>query len=324
MSKSGKKVVSLGIHIVDLLGRPVSVIPKGQALTLIDEIRITVAGTAAGTSIDLAKLGMDVVAMGAIGTDELGNFLLATMERYGIDTSWLVRKANVQTSATMLPIRPNGERPALHVIGANGELCFEDLNLDVIASADFLHMGGTSLLPKLDGEPTVRVLKYAKEHGVTTTFDQVAINRPDLIDLVKPCMTYVDFFMPGFEEAQMMCGMTELYDVINFFLDAGAKHVVFKMGGNGSIIAWRENGSLKEIRLPIFRAKVVDSTGCGDSYCAGFITGLSLGWDLEKAGLLGSACGGLVIGGLGSDAGIIDLDSTIEFMNTAERLPITF
>lgn len=324
MSKSGKKVVSLGIHIVDLLGRPVSVIPKGQALTLIDEIRITVAGTAAGTSVDLAKLGMDVVAMGAIGTDELGNFLLATMKRYGIDTSWLVRKANVQTSSTMLPIRPNGERPALHVIGANGELCFEDLNLDVIASADFLHMGGTSLLPKLDGEPTVRVLKYAKEHGVTTTFDQVAINRPDLIDLVKPCMTYVDFFMPGFEEAQMMCGMTELYDVINFFLDAGAKHVVFKMGGNGSIIAWRENGSLKEIRLPIFRAKVVDSTGCGDSYCAGFITGLSLGWDLEKAGLLGSACGGLVIGGLGSDAGIIDLDSTIEFMNTAERLPITF
>lgn len=324
MSKSGKKVVSLGIHIVDLLGRPVSIIPKGQALTLIDEIRITVAGTAAGTSVDLAKLGMDVVAMGAIGTDELGNFLISTMQRYGIDTSCLVRKSNVQTSSTMLPIRPNGERPALHVIGANGELCFEDLNLDAIASADFLHMGGTSLLSKLDGEPTVRVLKYAKEHGVVTTFDQVAIARPDLLDLVKPCMPYVDYFMPGFEEAQMMCGKDDLYDVINFFLDAGAKHIVFKMGGNGSIIAWRENGSIKEIRLPIFKSTVVDSTGCGDSYCAGFITGLSMGWDLEKAGLLGTACGGLVIQGLGSDAGIKDLESTIEFMNTAERLPINY
>ncbi len=324
MSKSGNKVVSLGIHIIDILGRPVSGIPAGQSLALLDEIRITVAGTAAGTSVDLAKLGMDVVAMGAIGTDELGNFLIDTMKRYGIDTSCLVRKSNAQTSATMLPIRPNGERPALHVIGANGELTFEDLNLDAIASADYLHMAGTSLLSKLDGEPTVRVLKYAKEHGVVTTFDQVAIARPDLLDLVAPCMPYVDYFMPGFEEAQMMCGLTELYDVVNFFLDAGAKHVVFKMGGNGSIIAWRENGSLKEIRLPIFRAKVVDSTGCGDSYCAGFITGLSKGWDLEKSGLLGSACGALVIQGLGSDAGIKDLDSTIEFMNHAERLPITF
>lgn len=324
MAKNPKKVVSLGIHIVDLLGRPVSIIPKGQGLTLIDEIRITVAGTAAGTAVDLAKLGMDVVAMGAIGTDELGNFVINTMQRYGIDTSCLVRKSNVQTSSTMLPIRPNGERPALHVIGANGELGFDDLNLEAIASASYLHMGGTSLLSKLDGEPTVRALKYAKDHGVVTTFDQVAINRPDLLDLVKPCMPYVDYFMPGFEEAQMMCGMSDLHDVTNFFLDAGAKHVVFKMGGDGSFIGWRENGSLKEIRLPIFKATVVDSTGCGDSYCAGFITGLSMGWDLEKAALLGTACGALVIQGLGSDAGIQDLESTVAFMNQAERLPITF
>jgi sugar/nucleoside kinase (ribokinase family) len=68
----------------------------------------------------------------------------------------------------------------------------------------------------------------------------------------------------------------------------------------------------------------VDSTGCGDSYCAGFITGLSMGWNLEKCGLLGAACGSLVIQGLGSDAGIKDLESTIAFMNTGERLPIGF
>ena len=68
---------------------------------------------------------------------------------------------------------------------------------------------------------------------------------------------------------------------------------------------------------------MVDSTGCGDAYCAGFIMGLSMGWDLEKAGRLGSAAGGLVIQGLGSDAGIVNLDQTIEFMNTAEELPMS-
>jgi sugar/nucleoside kinase (ribokinase family) len=317
------KVVSLGIHIVDILGRPVSYIPEGQNVALLEEIRITVAGTAAGTSNDLAKLGAEVFAMGAIGEDELGNFLIDTMRRHGVDTTCLVRKPGAQTSATMLPIRPNGERPALHVTGANGELTFEDLNLDVIANADYLHMGGASLLPKFDGEPMARALKFAKEHGVVTTFDQVAVQRPDLRDIITVCMPYVDYFMPGYEEAIMMCGLTDRQDVIKFFLDAGAKHTVFKMGGEGSSIAYMDDGQIREVRVPALKVPIVDSTGCGDAYCAGFIMGLSMGWDLEQSARLGTAAGGLVIQGLGSDAGIIDLDQTIEFMNTAEPLPMT-
>ncbi len=316
------KVVTLGIQIVDILGRPVTHIPEGQNVLLLQEIRITVAGTAAGTAIDLAKLGAQVVAMGAIGKDGLADFLLTTYKNYGVETKYLARKDGVQTSATMLPIRPNGERPALHVIGANGELTWEDLDLDVIASADFLHMGGTSLLGKFDGEPTRRVLEYAKSKGVTTTFDLVAVKRPDLLDLIEPCLPYIDYFMPGFEEAIMMCGLTDRQQVIRFFLERGAKHTVFKMGGKGSSIAWLENGKVCEIRVPSFKVPVVDSTGCGDSYCAGFIIGLSKGWDLEKCGLLGTACAGLVIQGLGSDAGIVNLEQTIEFMNTAERQPL--
>jgi sugar/nucleoside kinase (ribokinase family) len=83
-----------------------------------------------------------------------------------------------------------------------------------------------------------------------------------------------------------------------------------------------ENGQIQETRIPCFKAPIVDSTGCGDAYCAGFIMGLSKGWDLAKAGRLGSAAGGLVIQGLGSDAGIVNLDQTIEFMNSAEELPM--
>ena len=311
-------VASLGIHIVDILGRPVTAIPPGQNVDILEEIRITVAGTAAGTSIDMAKLGLDVVAMGALGKDELGNFVVNTMQSYGIDTARLRRKDGVQTSATMLPIRPNGDRPALHVPGANGELTWEDLDLDAIAQADFLHMGGTSLMPKFDGEPTVRVLRYTKEHGVTTTFDLVAIDRPDLLDLIEPCLPYIDYFMPGLDEARMMCKLDDRQDVINFFLDRGAGHTVFKMGAQGSSIASRDG----EIRLPALEARVVDSTGCGDAYCAGFIAGLGLGWSVEDAGRLGTAAAGLVITGLGSDAGIVNLDETIAFMKSAKTLPM--
>src|SRR6266851_1426251 len=110
MKTSRGRVVSLGVHIVDILGRPVTHIPPGQGRQLLDEIRITVAGTAAGTSVDLAKLGAEVTAMGAIGDDLLADFLISVLGSYGIETRLLARKAGVQTSATMLPIRPNGGR----------------------------------------------------------------------------------------------------------------------------------------------------------------------------------------------------------------------
>ena len=315
-------VVSMGIHIVDILGRPVSRIPERQRLDLLKEIRITAAGTAAGTSVDMAKLGLHVIAMGAIGQDTLGDFLLAAMAKHGVDVSHLVRKSGIQTSATMLPIRPNGERPALHVTGANGEFTIADVDFDLLAKAKVLHMGGTSLLPKLDGTPTRDILKFAKEHGVITTFDLVAIERPDLLDLIKPCLPYIDYFMPGLEEAEMMTGLTDRMEIIKYFLDNGAKHTVFKMGARGSSIAYYSGARIEEIRIPVFKTTLIDTTGCGDAYCAGFITGLLHGFDLRKSGLLGAAAGSLVASGLGSDAGIVDLKSTLAFMEKGEILPL--
>lgn len=317
-------VVSLGIHILDVLGRPVVHIPPCQDVDLIEEIRLTVAGTAAGTSVDLAKLGASVLAMGAIGEDAAGNFIVDTMNRYGIDTSGLVRKQGVQTSATMLPIRPNGERPALHVLGANAELTLDDIDWERFAAARHLHFGGTYLMPKMDGEPTARVLRFAKEQGLSTSLDMIAIDRPDLLEILEPALPWVDYFMPGLDEARMICGLDDRREVIRFFLERGAKHTVFKMGSEGSSIAWfNDAGALEEIRIPGLATTVVDSTGCGDSYCAGFIVGLLAGWDLERCGQLGAACGALVITGLGSDAGLVDLDATVRFMNEATPLPLS-
>lgn len=273
------KVVSLGIHILDILGRHVTRIPEGQHVDLIQEIRLTVAGTAAGTSVDLAKLGAEVYAMGAIGHDEMGNFVVDTMRRYGVNTDNLVRKVGVQTSATMLPIRPNGERPALHVLGANAELSLDDINWDAIAAADHLHFGGTYLLAKLDGEPTAQILKFAREHNTTTSLDMIALQRDDLLEVLEPALPHIDYFMPGLEEARMICGLQARKDIINFFLDKGVGHTVFKMGDQGSSIAAKD---MDEIRVPAYDVPVVDSTGCGDSYCAAFIVGLSHGWSLAK------------------------------------------
>src|SRR3954470_20004845 len=111
-------VVALGAHILDVLGRPVEEIPAGQGGALIEEIRLSPAGAAGGTAVTLAKLGFSVLSGGAVGTGEGGGVLGEALERFGVDCSGLARRDDVQPSCRILPIRPNGDRPALHVIGA--------------------------------------------------------------------------------------------------------------------------------------------------------------------------------------------------------------
>lgn len=312
-------IVSMGLHILDVLGRHISEIPPGQNIALIDEIRITAAGTAAGTSVDMAKLGCKVIAVGAAGDDEMGNILVGIMNRYGIDTSHIKRKKGVQTSGTMLPIRPNGERPALHVMGTNATFCFEDVPQEVVRRANFVHIGGFYLMPKFDGEGTVETLKVAREGKAITTMDILGVKQEKMAEKILPAMPYLDYFMPNLEEAQMITGLTDLDELSDFFLNAGAKNVVLKMGARGSFI---KNKQGMRLRIPAFKVNVVDTTGCGDAWSGGFITGLSRGMNIQESAVLGSACGSLVATGLGSDAGIIDFDSTMKFSQTNPTLPL--
>ncbi len=109
----------IGLYILDVLGRPVTAIPDGGGVDFIEEIRLTVAGTAGGTVVDTAKLGLRSLAVGAVGNDEKADWVLATLEKHGVNISQMQRLDGVPTSATILNVRPNGDRPALHVRGAS-------------------------------------------------------------------------------------------------------------------------------------------------------------------------------------------------------------
>src|SRR5204863_9970670 len=100
------KAVAMGVHGLDVLVRPVEAIPEGQGGALVEQIRVTAAGSAGGTALVLAKLGADVRSAGAIGADAVGDMLVGLLERDGVDTSLLARRDDVQTSASVLPIRP--------------------------------------------------------------------------------------------------------------------------------------------------------------------------------------------------------------------------
>ena len=302
------KVVALGVHVVDVLVRPVQEIPEGQGGALVEQIAITPAGPAGGTAVTLAKLGAEVACAGAIGADPLGEVLISLLSRFGIDTTGLLVRDGVQTSASVLPIRPDGSRPAFHVIGANATYTADDAPWEAIAAADHLHLGAPEFM---GGAEAARILAYAREHGVITSADILAPGdqAAAILDWIGPAFEHLDYLLPNDEQVLGLTGAATLAQGCQALRERGIGCVAATCGADGALVVGGDGVQT----VPAFAVDVVDTTGCGDAFSAGFLRGLSLGRSRLDAAVLGCAAAGLVATGLGSDHGDFDLAAADAF-----------
>jgi sugar/nucleoside kinase (ribokinase family) len=309
-------VTVLGAHILDVLGRPVEAIPPGQGSTRLEDIRATAAGTAAGAGVDLAKLGARVLAVGAIGDDLLGDIVVAAMARHGVDTSGLIRKSGIQTSATILPIRGNGERPALHVPGAMPLLELADVDLDRVRASRALLVGGPDALGDIAGDGLAQVAAAAREGGALVAVDVLYPGGPRDMRRIAGLLGATDWFLPNGDQLRALTGCADVGLAIEHVLSLGAGGVAVTLGADGCLVGWQGGGA--PVALPAIEIDVVDTTGCGDGFNSGMIAGLLLGVDPVDAAWLGTACGSLVATGLGSDAGIDNPGQVLNFLGLAQ------
>jgi sugar/nucleoside kinase (ribokinase family) len=297
------RALCVGVHVLDVLVRPVDAIPEGQGGELVEEIRITAAGSAGGTALVLAKLGASVKSAGAIGRDAAGDMLLALLERDGVDTELLVRREDVQTSASVLPIRPTGERPAFHVVGANGSFGPDDVPPGEIEAATHVHLGGPEFM---GGEAAAPLLARAREHGAVTSADVLAPGE-GLLDWIAPALAELDYLLPNREQVLALTGADDLEQGCRSLLERGVGCVAATCGAEGVVLVDADGTET----VPAFEVEAVDTTGCGDAFSAGFLRGLSLGRERRDAAVLGCAAAALVAQGLGTDHGDFDLTAVM-------------
>jgi sugar/nucleoside kinase (ribokinase family) len=134
------------------------------------------------------------------------------------------------------------------------------------------------------------------------------------MQLIGPCLQYLDYFIPSLEEAEMISGKSEPEEIADVFLAAGVKTVVIKLGAKGCFI---KNNSGEKFLVDSFKGiKAVDTTGAGDSFAAGFITGIIKGWNLKTCGTFANAVGAHCVMKVGATSGIKPLSEIQQFINS--------
>ncbi len=306
---------SIGFYTFDCLGRPVNQIPPGADTYFIDELTLAVSGAAGSAAIVAAKHGLTVQAVGGVGPDDMGDWVLAKLRHFGVDVANMEVCEGFSTSSSIVTTRPDGARPALHKKGATGGFLVTDETIDRVVDTKILHVGGVGLMDRMDKGRTAEVMAEAKARGCTTTLDVFA-STPDDMPLVAPLLENTDYFMPSEEEAMALSGLSDFDDIASFLLDQGTGAVILTLGADGAL--YRDKSGAR-FHIPAYKIDVVCTCGCGDCFNAGFATGLHLGKSMEDCVRLGQAASAQNAMGLGSQAVVSSLEATLEFM---EQTPV--
>jgi sugar/nucleoside kinase (ribokinase family) len=289
----------------DLILRGPDITPAfGQAEKLIEDATLTIGSSSAIMACGAARLGLRTAFIGVVGNDEFGRYMLAALADRGIDTSCCVVDDALRTGMSVILSQPD-DRAILTYMGAIAALGQEQVDRQLLRRVRHVHVGSYYLLDAL--RPSLPLL-FAEAHalGATTSLDTNwdPMGRWDsgLGELLPHC----DILMPNEAEARLIAGCDDLDQALDL-LAARVPVVAVKLGAEGAL--GRAGGQV--VRAPALPVQVLDTTGAGDSFDAGFLYGYLDGWPLERSLRLACACGSLSTRRAGGTDGQPTLDEAL-------------
>jgi sugar/nucleoside kinase (ribokinase family) len=301
MSNRPKRVSCLGVFVVDGLCGPIDAYPvAGRTTQVIAEfIRFQPGGGAANSSLALADLGVPVRVFAKVGDDLNAKFVLDYLHKRGVDISGVVLSAKEPTPFTFVGIHPGGDRTFVHTPGANKSFAVVDLDRRRLFDADILFYQDFWVLPQLDGTPAAELLAEARRRGIVTVLDECWGLGPDRAKL-EAVLPHVDYLLPSYDDLAAIYPGVKPEDMIRLLRGKGTRRVILKLGPRGCLV-----GNADGITAVPSRADtVVDTTGAGDCFDAGFVAGLAHGLADVPAAQIGSLCAAACLRHVGGANGI--------------------
>ena len=303
--------VLCGSCVADILVRPV---PLGAAighgrLFAAEPIEVTTGGIACNAGIAMARLGMKAAVFSYVGRDDWAGVIRRRLEGEGVDCGRLLVHPTAASSTTAVLIDPSGERSFAHCVGAPKLLDKRLLldNLDLFARSRMMLVGYYSLMPNLDPD-LPEVFAAIRAAGCRTALDSAGEGgtmRP--LDRILP---HADVYVPSIDEAIHQTGESDPRRILDIYRDCGAAGLLgVKLGSKGALLS-PAAGQYVEIACVPAPGPVVNTTGAGDCFLAGLLTGLLRGLEAERAGRLAAATGACCVTALGATAGVRGFDET--------------
>ena len=309
-------LIMIGHVVADVIGRPVALdrpIGFGK-LYYSDAVELHTGGNVCNVGIAAAKLGLRVGALGRIGDDNWRTFVVQRLKSAGLNLDGIIVDKHGQTSATMVCVDPSGERTFFHTGGCGNQLTAADIiaRLDYIRRGRAVCLGYHGLMPKLEPAwgKALKAIKRAAPR-IMTSLDCVAGAKN--FKHLAAALPWLDVFVPSLDEARSVSGEKAPEKIIAKFRAAGARGIVgVKLGAEGCLLSDPAAPS-KPVHVPPVRVKkVVDATGAGDSWLAGFLTARLKNFGVRDAGIFANAVGASCVQAIGASTGIKTFEETLK------------
>jgi ribokinase len=235
--------------------------------------------------------------IGKVGCDKEGDLLLEDFCKEGVDINGVIRSKYGKSGLVLGFVDKKGARALCIDSGVNDTITFDEINFEYASQARFLHL--TSFV----GEKSFQTQKKLLEtlpNSVKVSFDPGALYARRSLAQLEPIIKKSYVLMPNAGELELITGKTDYCQGADFLIGRGAKIVAVKLGGDGCYVTdGRERHLIKAVKV-----KVVDTTGAGDAFCAGFLYGLLNSKSLYECGRLGNFVASRCIMKMGARAGL--------------------
>ncbi|HEY3469956.1 MAG TPA: sugar kinase [Amycolatopsis sp.] len=287
-------IVVVGDAALDVIARHDKPLPHGGDARA--KIRFTGGGSGANTALWLRHLGAETTLLARIGDDPGGRLIRAELEAAGVRCAFAV-DPEAPTCCVVVMVDGSGQRSMLADRGANQRFAPEDVTPEALAGASHLHLSGYVLLDPPSREAGLAALAAARQAGLTTSVDpQAAAHITDPAAFLAD-VRGVDLLMPNTEELVALTGSADPASAKELLGTVGA--VVVTAGLDGA--SWVDAGGVTSV--PAVEADCIDSTGAGDAFDAGVLTGWLAGESTVDVLRHGTRLGALAVGKVGPQPG---------------------
>ena len=277
-----------------------------QTEKLVDSAALTIGSSSAIFACGAARLGLKVAFIGVCGDDTFGRFMLAEMQKRGVDVSNVIVRAHGQTGLSVI-LNRGADRAILTHPGLIAALRASDISDALLRTARHLHVASyflqTNLQPDLPG-----LFQRARSFGLTTSLD-TNYDPSEKWFGFDELLSQVDIFLPNKTEALSITQSKNVESAARQLADK-CKLAAIKLGADGALLQAKD----KTICVPSIPVNIVDTVGAGDTFDAGFLYGYLNGWELEKSLQLAVVCGALSLQASGGTAAQPNLEEALSFM----------